>query len=37
VVAQVPDGEGIALAELDFERLARLRRDLPALSHRRLG
>ena len=37
VVAQVPDGEGIALAELDFDRLARLRRDLPALSHRRLG
>jgi len=36
VVAQVPDGEGIALAELDFERLARLRRELPALSHVRL-
>jgi predicted amidohydrolase len=36
VVAQVPDGEGIALAELDFARLARLRRELPALSHVRL-
>jgi predicted amidohydrolase len=36
VVAQVPDGEGTALAELDFERLARLRRELPALSHARL-
>jgi len=36
VVAQVPDGEGIALAELDFERLGRLRRELPALSHARL-
>jgi len=36
VVAQVPDGEGIALAELDFERLERLRRELPALSHARL-
>jgi deaminated glutathione amidase len=36
VIAQVPDGEGIALAELDFERLARLRRELPALSHVRL-
>jgi len=36
VVAQVPDGEGIALAELDFERLLRLRRELPALSHARL-
>ncbi len=36
VVAQVPDGEGIALAELDFERLERLRRELPALRHARL-
>ena len=36
VVAQVPDGEGIALAELDFARLERLRRELPALQHARL-
>ena len=36
VVAQVPDGEGIALAELDFARLERLRRELPALQHVRL-
>jgi predicted amidohydrolase len=36
VVAQVPDGEGIAMAELDFERLERLRRELPALAHARL-
>ena len=36
VVAQVPDGEGIALAELDFDRLDRLRRELPALRHARL-
>ena len=36
VVAQVPDGEGVALAELDFARLARLRRELPALGHVRL-
>jgi predicted amidohydrolase len=36
VLAQVPDGEGVALAELDFERLERLRRELPALSHARL-
>ena len=33
VVAQVADGQGIALAELDFERQDRLRRDLPALTH----
>jgi deaminated glutathione amidase len=37
VVAQVPDGEGVAVAELDFDRQDRLRRDLPALQHRRLG
>jgi predicted amidohydrolase len=36
VVAQVADGEGMALAELDFERLERLRRELPALAHVRL-
>ncbi len=36
VVARVADGEGIALAELDFSRLERLRRELPALSHTRL-
>jgi predicted amidohydrolase len=36
VVAQVAGGEGLALAELDFERQQRLRRELPALDHRRL-
>jgi predicted amidohydrolase len=36
VVAQVPGGEGVALAELDLERLERLRRELPALAHARL-
>jgi predicted amidohydrolase len=36
VIAQVPDGEGIALAELDFDRQDRLRRELPALDHVRL-
>jgi predicted amidohydrolase len=36
VLAQVPDGEGIALAELDFGRLERIRRELPALAHTRL-
>jgi predicted amidohydrolase len=36
VVAQVPEGEGIAVAELDFERQERIRRELPALSHARL-
>jgi deaminated glutathione amidase len=36
VVAQVPDGEGVAVAEIDFTRQDRLRRELPALSHARL-
>ena len=36
VVAQVPDGEGVALAEIDAGRLERLRRELPALGHARL-
>jgi predicted amidohydrolase len=36
ILAQVPGGEGVAVAELDFERQERLRRELPALSHARL-
>jgi predicted amidohydrolase len=36
VLAQVPDGEGIALAELDFAQLRDVRSRLPALEHRRL-
>ncbi len=36
VVARVPDGEEVALADLDFARLERLRRELPALQHARL-
>ena len=36
VLAQVADGEGMALAELDFDRQDRLRRELPALTHTRL-
>jgi deaminated glutathione amidase len=36
VIAQVPDGEGIALAEMFFDRQDRLRRELPALGHVRL-
>jgi len=36
VVAQVADGEGVALAEIDLARLERLRRELPALAHARL-
>ena len=36
VVADAGEGEGMALAEIDFERQASLRRALPCLEHRRL-
>lgn len=36
VVACVEAGEGIALAELDLQHMARIRAELPALRHRRL-
>lgn len=36
VIAQVSDGEGVALATLRADVLARVRRALPALEHRRL-
>jgi predicted amidohydrolase len=36
VVAQVSDGDGVAVAELDLARLEQIRRELPALQHRRL-
>ncbi|HEX9883639.1 MAG TPA: carbon-nitrogen hydrolase family protein [Desulfobaccales bacterium] len=36
VLAQAPDGEGVIYARLDFERLTRLRRELPCLTHCRL-
>ena len=37
ILATVPDGEGIGLAELDFAAQERIRSELPALQHRRLG
>jgi predicted amidohydrolase len=37
VLAQAGGGEEVALAELDLDRLARLRRELPALDHVRLA
>jgi predicted amidohydrolase len=36
VLARAPDGEAVAIAELDPARLAQVRRELPALAHRRL-
>lgn len=37
VLAQCPDTDGVALARLDLGYLARVRRELPCLEHRRLG
>jgi predicted amidohydrolase len=36
VLGCLPEGEGLVLAELDAKRLAAIRRQLPALQHRRL-
>jgi nitrilase len=37
VLGVLPEGEGMVLAEVDAQRLAAVRRELPALEHRRLG
>jgi nitrilase len=36
VVAQVSDGPGIAVAEIDLARQRSIRERLPALNHRRM-
>lgn len=36
VIAQASEGEGVIVAALDFEYLTRVRRNLPALTHRKL-
>lgn len=36
VLAQAPDAVGVTVADLDFERLERIRAELPSLSNRRL-
>lgn len=35
VLATAPDGIGIAMADIDFEQLRRVRRELPSLANRR--
>ena len=35
VLARAPEGEGVVVAELDFEHQDEIRKSLPALSHRR--
>ena len=37
VVAELADGEGVIVGEIDAARIAQVRRDLPAVSHRRLA
>jgi predicted amidohydrolase len=37
VLARIPEGTGVAVAELDREELRRIRERLPALRHRRLA
>ncbi|RZJ13092.1 MAG: carbon-nitrogen hydrolase family protein [Rubrivivax sp.] len=36
VLAVLPEGEGVACAEIDAQRLAQVRRQLPALAHKKL-
>ena len=36
VLARAPDGEGVITAEIDLEYLARIRSELPSLTHIRL-
>lgn len=37
VMAQAPDEVGVTVADLDLDRLARIRAELPSLANRRLG
>lgn len=37
VLAECPDGEGVAVAELDLSAQQRIRQELPALQHRRIA
>ncbi len=37
VVAELPEGAGVIVGEVDGARIAQVRRELPALAHRRLG
>jgi nitrilase len=36
VVAERDDGPGVIVGDIDPERIAQVRRELPALAHRRL-
>ena len=36
ILAELPDGPGVIMAEIDLDQLAKVRAELPALKHRRL-
>jgi predicted amidohydrolase len=36
IVAECPDGDGVAVADIDPQRVRQVREELPSLSHRRL-
>jgi nitrilase len=36
VLDACPEGEGVVIAEVDLQRQAQVRQQLPALTHRRL-
>jgi nitrilase len=37
VLDVLPEGEGVAIADVDLEKQARVRSEFPALEHRVLG
>jgi nitrilase len=37
VMAELAEGEGVIVVDVHHARIAEVRRELPALSHRRLG
>jgi nitrilase len=36
IIAELPEGPGVITATIDLDYLAKIRAELPALSHRRL-
>ena len=36
IVAELPEGPGVVVGDIEAERIAQVRRELPALQHRQL-
>ena len=36
ILAELPDGPGVVMAEIDLDYLAKVRAELPVLTHRKL-